>query len=98
VHEKETLWANPAIGVAVKLYVAEPPALTVTEFDDPGDTASEKFSCPLPRRVTFCRPRGALSVMVSTPVLLPSSPGLKVTFPVHEDDTAIESPHVSVIA
>jgi hypothetical protein len=98
VHEKETLWANPAIGVTIKSYVAELPALTVREFDDPGETTREKSACPLPNRVTLCRPRGALSVMVSTPVLLPSPAGLNVTFPVHEDDTAIESPHVSATA
>ena len=75
--------------------MAVPPGETVAEVDEPGGAVKVKSS-PVPVSATVCGLPTALSVMVTTPVLVPVAVGLKVTLRVQLAPAATFEPQVLV--
>lgn len=73
LQDSETCWLNPRSGLTASLKFAGWPAFSVTE---PEDTETEK-SIPVPKRLTDCTFRDALSITERDPVRPPPRAGLK---------------------
>lgn len=78
LHVKLTLWLNPSSPAKPKVYDAVWPAATLAVVEEPEAAASVKSS-PIPLNFTLCGLFGALSAMLSVPVIGPAAVGSKVT-------------------
>jgi hypothetical protein len=78
VHVRVTVWLNPPPGESSKGKVATWPAATLAEVLEP-DAGVKLKSWPVPESATACGLPGALSVIVSVPVMLPLAVGSKNT-------------------
>lgn len=81
---------KPDFGLTVTVKLTELPAITVAEE---GETEMPK-SEPSPPNVTTCRLPGALSVIVSVPVMEPPVTGEKATLTVQVEPTATVCPQL----
>jgi len=89
---KVTFALNPKVGVMVNAKLDACPAGMLVEGGEAESTKSE----PFPLRLITCGLAGALSVIVSEPVLAPDPAGVNVTLIVQLAFTARAEPHVLV--